>query len=102
MKIVPYEVAFRDWSYLWSFCCASDMTGGYEDQNDLASLLKSPTKPTAAKCLSRQIQYWFQAGTEDGGKAQADGLLETDLEVRAIYERHVGFLDCDEDEDEDE
>lgn len=92
MAKVAYEVAYRDHKYLWGFGPAYDMTGGYEDQNDLARMLKTPTKSMAAKCLTSQIIYWFERGTEDGGKQEAERLLETDSEVRAIYERHVGTL----------
>lgn len=42
---------------------AADMTGSYVDQNDLAKLLRSPTKATAKQCLCAQIEYWFQVGT---------------------------------------
>lgn len=60
-----YDQAYADWNYLWTeYGPASDMTGGYVDQDDLARLLKSPTKTTAADCLDNQIIYWFQVGPE--------------------------------------
>lgn len=63
-----YEQALADHSYLWdTYGPASDMTGGYVDQDDLAQLLRSPTKVTARECLDRQIRYWFAMGPEDGG-----------------------------------
>lgn len=61
-----YEQALADWTYLWEeYAPARDMTGGYVDQNDLRRLLLTPTKAMAAKCLTNQIEYWFQVGTEE-------------------------------------
>lgn len=98
MPKIAYEVAYRDHKYLWAVGPAYDMTGGYEDQGDLDRMLKTPTKSMAVKCLSDQINYWFQRGTEEGGIQQVERLLETDPMVRAIYERHVGMLpDTDDD-----
>ena len=60
--MISYAQAFADWSYLWEeYGPAEDMTGAYVDQQDLAILLRSPTKRTAAICLESQIVYWFQA-----------------------------------------
>lgn len=98
MAKVTHEMAYRDRQYLWNICPAADMTGGYEDQGDLERLLKTPTKSMAAQCLSRQIEYWFQKGTEDGSETQVADLLRTDTNVRDIYNRHVGILSDDEDE----
>ncbi|MDU8350895.1 hypothetical protein RYA05_03185 [Pseudomonas syringae pv. actinidiae] len=92
MSKTTYEIAYRDHRYLWSIGPAADMTGGYEDQQDLARLLANPTKAVATRCLVRQIDYWFDKGTDDGGQDQVTQLLQSDLEVRAIYERHVGIL----------
>ena len=62
---VSYKQAFSDWSYLWNeYGPADDMTGGYVDQDDLASLLRNPSKTTARDCLVRQIGYWFQVGPD--------------------------------------
>lgn len=61
-----YEQAFADHSYLWeAYGPARDMTGGYVDQEDLAKLLRSPSKATARKCLIDQIEYWFDMGVEE-------------------------------------
>lgn len=98
MAKISYEVAYRDHKYLWAFGPAYDMTGGYEDQGDLDRMLQTPTKSMAVKCLSDQINYWFQRGTEEGGNQQVEGLLETDPMVRAIYERHVGMLSHTDDD----
>jgi len=98
MAKITYEVAYRDHKYLWSISPARDMTGGYVDQEDLERMLKTPTKAMAAKCLSSQIQYWFERGTESGAEQHVSELLESDDEIRAIYSRHVGRL---EDRDDD-
>jgi len=69
MSKISYEQAYSDWEYLFNTIgCAYDMTGGYVDQEDLAMLLKSPTKKTACWCLVRQIKYWFQSGLDEKGK----------------------------------
>lgn len=61
-----YEQAFADHSYLWeTYGAAADMTGAYVDQEDLAKLLRCPSKTTARQCLVEQIKYWFEAGTDD-------------------------------------
>ena len=60
-----YQQAYDDHSYLWShYGSADDMTGGYVDQEDLADLLKSPNIRTAYTCLLKQIDWWFQKGTD--------------------------------------
>lgn len=96
MSKITHEIAYRDRQYLWSISPAADMTGAYVDQHDLERLLEKPTKAMAVYCLSNQIEYWFQKGTEDGGETQVAEMLRTDSEVRAIYERHVGMLSDDE------
>jgi len=78
---VTYEQARADHEYLWSIAPADDMTGGYVDQEDLARLLKSPTKTTAAACYASQIAYWFQVGP-DGGS-----IPWNDARVQEIAER---------------
>jgi hypothetical protein len=98
MAKVTHDIAYQDRQYLWSFSPAADMTGAYEDQYDLERLLKTPTKAMAAQCLTSQISYWFDKGTQDGGTTQVADLLRTDPKVRAIYKRHVGMLSDDEDE----
>lgn len=87
-----YEQAYRDHCYLWqTYGSADDMTGGYVDQEDLARLLKSPTKATAKSCLIDQMRHWFSVGP-DGEKGTFDAtrpmiLIERDPEVAAIHER---------------
>lgn len=63
---MKYEEVLKDWKFLFEeLDTAYDMTGGYVDQEDLDLLLKSPTKTTAKTCLQKQIDHWFQAGTEE-------------------------------------
>jgi hypothetical protein len=83
---VTYDQALADHKTLWSIDAASDMTGGYVDQNDLATLLKSPTKATARDCLESQICYWFSNGTEDG-RTYSD-LVGDYPELELIKERY--------------
>lgn len=54
---MTYEQAYNDWKYLCGIGPADDMTGGYQDQNDLKRLLDNPIKYTAKKCLCSQINY---------------------------------------------
>lgn len=84
--MITYEQAREDHEYLWSIGPADDMTGGYVDQEDLAKLLRSPTKATARDCYVSQIIYWFQVGPDDGEGAQYS--IENDPEVAEIAERH--------------
>lgn len=84
-----YAEARADHEYLWRICPAGDMTGGYVDQEDLAILLKKPTAATARDLYIRQICYWFEKGTEDGGKEQVEQLLLDDWRVQEIHERYV-------------
>jgi hypothetical protein len=85
---VSYEQAYRDHQYLWeTHGSAADMTGAYVDQEDLARLLKSPTKATARDCLVDQIEWWFTAGTDEDRNAPAKA-MESDAMVRKIAERY--------------
>ncbi len=85
-----YKQAYNDHCYLWDIASAADMTGGYVDQEDLAKLLKNPTKKQAEECLTDQITYWFQVGPDP-----YDAPLEfwRDRRVKAIARRY-----CMEDE----
>lgn len=88
MPSVTYEQAYEDHKYLWDFYGpASDMTGGYVDQEDLARLLASPSKATARDCLVRQITYWFDVGPEQGGLLDKSDAA-TDDRVQEIMERY--------------
>lgn len=69
MAKVSYEQAREDHEYLWSIAPANDMTGGYVDQEDLAKLLKSPSKATARDLYVDQINYWFLAGPQEDDQA---------------------------------
>lgn len=88
---MTYEEVYKDWEYLWDISSASDMTGGYVDQEDLAKLLKSPTKATAKACLLSQINYWFESGTEDylGGYSS---LLVEYPEIADIRDKYNCYL----------
>lgn len=81
-----YDQVRADWEKLWSIDMASDMTGGYVDQEDLDRMLKTPTKKMAAKCMTDQINYWFQTGTESCGSSQQ--FIDSDPDVRDIAERY--------------
>ena len=87
MPNITYGQARKDHEYLWeTYGPADDMTGAYVDQDDLAALLRKPTKATARDCYCFQIDYWFQKGTDP-----VDGNAETwsqDPEVWEIAERH--------------
>lgn len=88
---MKYEQAFKDWKYLWNIGAADDMTGAYVDQEDLDKLLHSPTKATAAHCLCRQIEYWFDTGpdTSDLLFGSYHDLVEQYPGIPAIMERHA-------------
>ena len=80
MKKIDYQTAYEDHRYLWDmYGPAFDMTGGYQDQEDLHKLLRNPTKATARDCLVDQILYWFRVGPERGNlddwKAPPDARL---------------------------
>jgi len=86
MGKVTYEQAWSDHHYLWSvYGAANDMTGAYVDQEDLARLLRSPTKGTARDCLVSQIEYWFQVGPDTSGGAALD---KADPRLAEIAERY--------------
>lgn len=98
MPKVTYEQARADHEYLWSIAPAYDMTGGYEDQNDLARMLKSPTKGTARDCYVDQIVYWFEKGPADVNGSMCENadqrrrevtrLMKEDDRVDEIYLRY--------------
>lgn len=90
-----YDEVKKQHDLLWSFGAASDMTGGYVDQNDLNKLLSNPSKKTAKHCMENQIRYWLQVGTEDGELVDRDRLIEENEDVRKIAIDY-GFID-DED-----
>ena len=66
---ITYEQARADHEYLWDIGAACDMTGGYVDQEDLARLLKSPSKSTARRLYCNQIAYWFDVGPDPNGQS---------------------------------
>ena len=83
-KKITYQQAREDHTYLWEvYAPAVDMTGGYQDQNDLHRLLKQPTRAMARDCYVDQIEYWFQAGPDT-----QDDDWSTDPKVQEIAERH--------------
>jgi hypothetical protein len=83
---ISYEQAYADHCYLWeTYGSANDMTGAYVDQQDLAKLLKSPTKATARACLVEQISYWFEAGPDTHHGTPID---RDDPMLIEIAERH--------------
>jgi hypothetical protein len=89
---MKYEEILEDWKFLFEgIDSANDMTGAYVDQHDLDELLKSPTKATAKDCMLRQIEFWFDSGTEDFPCIGNVGkLLEKYPEARPIAEKY-GF-----------
>ncbi len=92
MSQITYEQAYADHCYLWqTYGSAEDMTGAYVDQDDLARLLKSPTKATARDCLMRQIEYWFQAGPDTAHQTPVD---RDDPELLEIADRYGASLPC--------
>ena len=96
-----YRQARADHEYLWlEYAAADDMTGAYVDQEDLARLLKSPTKATAAAAYERQIAYWFQAGPDmyERRLRGLDDRMQNDPRLAEIADRHLcewppGWLD---------
>lgn len=101
MKRLTYEQAFKDHSYLWGIAPASDMTGGYVDQDDLEKLLRSPTKATARQCLCNQIDYWFQTGPDFRGEGRRDLIDWKDPTICEIAKRH-GCLPAHLESDDDD
>ncbi len=89
MKVITYEQAYKDHSYLWvTIGAAFDMTGGYVDQDDLNKLLYSPTKKTAKECLCGQIAYWFDVGIDEYRQISFESILREYPEIEKIMERH--------------
>lgn len=83
---VTYEQAYEDHCYLWqTYGAANDMTGAYVDQEDLARLLKSPTKATARDCLVNQIAHWFAAGPDGLCHQEIDHDDPTLIEIAERY-----------------
>jgi len=101
MSRITYKQAFADHSYLWGIAPASDMTGGYADQDDLDRLLRSPTKTTARKCLCEQIEYWFHTGPDFSGEGRRDLIDWDNPDIREIAKRHGCLPAHLEDEDDD-
>lgn len=86
MNGITYAQSFSDHSYLWeTYGAADDMTGRYVDQDDLARLLRSPSKATACKCLISQIEYWFSVGPDSFGNNPLD---RNDKRLQEIAERY--------------
>ena len=101
MAKITYEQAYADHAYLWDIAPAYDMTGGYVDQNDLTTLLRSPTKATARDCLCDQIEYWFQRGCDDADRISDWKTLIGDYpKLVDIAQRH-GQYDGDQEQDDD-
>lgn len=91
---MTYEQTYKDWKFLFDIDPAYDMTGGYVDSEDLEELLKNPTKKTAKRCLSRQINYWFDVGIQKGFENETtmpSELVDEYPEISEIAERH--FID---------
>lgn len=86
---MTYEQAYKDRQYLWKrYGPAHDMTRGYVDQEDLESLLKSPTKGTALNCLHRQIEYFFEVGPEfNDARRKWESEKDSDPRVQKIEKR---------------
>ena len=92
MRSISYEQAREDHEYLWGIAPAYDMTGGYVDQEDLALLLRSPTKKTARDCYCDQIRYWFEGPDHNAER----GLVPWhDPKVCEIAERHCIDMPAD-------
>ena len=97
--MMSYDELYSDWKYLFKKVgYANDMTGGYDDAQDLDLLLKSPGKETAKRCLLSQIDYWFNTGIQHDnlhkGKSIHD-LIEDCPKISEIAERHnVDINDC--------
>lgn len=87
MPRISYKQARADHEYLWGIAPASDMSGAYVDQSDLAKLLRSPTKATARDCYCAQIAYWFQAGPDSGGHGNV-AIDWSDPVIQEIADRH--------------
>ena len=82
---MTYAQARMDHEYLWqTYAEAYDISGAYVDQDDLARLLKTPTRAMARSCYESQIQYWFSAGPEP----DCSNRWKSDPAVLEIAERH--------------
>lgn len=94
MAKITYEKAREDHEYLWSIAPADDMTGAYVDQEDLAKLLKMPTKAIARDCYVAQIDHWFSCGPDPCNLPSADPQywIDCDAFVKDIAIRH-GFAE---------
>ena len=89
---MSYDQARKDHEYLWqNYWAAADMTGAYVDQDDLKTLLETPTKKTAENCYENQIRFWFQNGPEPGGPLG----YKDDPEVEEIADRYFSMDDFD-------
>lgn len=84
--MATYEEVYADWKTLWDIGPASDMTGGYVDQEDLARLLRNPSKATAKRCLQSQIHYWFQKGpdTVSDGEISAEKAIKDNSAAKKV------------------
>lgn len=85
---MSYKEVYEDWDYLFDISPAYDMTGGYEDQNDLKLMLTNPTKKQAEECLKGQIYYWFQVGPEDIRNCGFQSLVESYPRIIDIMEKY--------------
>ena len=94
-----YKQAKADHEYLWSIAPASDMTGGYIDQDDLDKLLKNPTKDTARNCYIDQIVYWFEKGPEHDDLCRSWYLNPRLLEIAERHYADVKFINWANDPD---
>lgn len=93
MGRITYEQALADHTYLWeTYGPADDMTGAYVDQEDLARLLRSPTKTTARQCLCDQIDHWFNVGPDPDHSKYGRRVDANDprlIEIAHRYERGI-------------
>lgn len=87
-----YKQVYSDWKYLFEeIGTAGDMTGTYQDSDDLAAMLANPNRKTAIECLTHQIEYWFGNGMEED--IRQDRIYDAffDLRVRKI----AYYYDCE-------
>ena len=93
MNLMTHEQALADHDYLWrTYGPAKDISGGYVDQDDLAKLLRKPTRSVARDALCNQIRYWFAVGPDAELGAPLREVTPDDFPsdqmVREIAERH--------------
>jgi len=88
MERVTYEQALEDRDYLFAIGEANDYTGGYDSQKDLEHLLHNPTKGCATRCLISQIQYWFEAGTQNLRREKTMELVDQSAILMDIKRRY--------------